>query len=205
MWEMKAKGVPLTTPVYSAVLNAYRRIDHWQAAVAAVHEIHDWPVKPNVFNYNLAICTCADCGQWEEALDLLHYMRDVGGVEPDVVTYNIVIAACGKAGEAAKAIEIFREMSEVSCVARVVHVCLYVGRGGFRVGLLVDWLLAEKRYFFCFVCFDGFGFCRCSGGSAAKKASGVFDSIRSRWWCVGCLLSCCEPVQRFFLRITLPI
>lgn len=85
--------------------------------MATIHEIHDWPVKPNVFNYNLAICTCADCGRWEEALDLLHYMREVGGVEPDVVTYNIVIAACGKAGEVRKAIEIFREISEVrQCV-----------------------------------------------------------------------------------------
>lgn len=117
--EMKAGGAALKTPVYSAVLNAYRRVDHWQGAVALVREIHDWkPVGPNVFNYNLAICTCADCGKWEEALELLHYMRDVGGVDPDVVTYNIVVAACGKAGEAQKAIEIFREMSEVGERAR---------------------------------------------------------------------------------------
>lgn len=131
LWEMKAQGVELATPVYSAVLNAYRRIDHWQAAIAAIREIHDWPVGPNVFNYNLAICTCADCGQWEEALDLLHYMRDVGGVEPDVVTYNIVIAACGKAGEAAKAIEIFREMEQVGGQA------VRLGVVWRRIGLIV--------------------------------------------------------------------
>lgn len=177
MWEMKAKGVPLTTPVYSAVLNAYRRIDHWQAAVAAIHEIHDWPVKPNVFNYNLAICTCADCGQWEEALDLLHYMRDVGGVEPDVVTYNIVIAACGKAGEAAKAIEIFREMSEVSCIARCA--CMSVCRPRGFPGRFACWLVAGgEAVRFC-LCLDGFGFYRCRGGSEAKKASDVFDSYVS--------------------------
>jgi len=67
-------------------------------------------VPPNLVCVNGALSASARCGEWTEALDLLHSMTQSYGLEPDVYSYAAALDACDKAGQWEAALRLLASM-----------------------------------------------------------------------------------------------
>ena len=86
----------------------------WKAALALLNgmenqntsEEHDWALPlPNVYSYSSAISSCARCGRYTEAIEVLDRMTNKNdtaleshGVTPNAWVYNAALVACGRSG-----------------------------------------------------------------------------------------------------------
>lgn len=74
----------------------------------------------NVYIYGTIMDVAAKSGNWKLAVNMLTYMRRIGGVVPNEVCYGSAINACGNGRQWGRALLLFREMKAAGIVPGVI-------------------------------------------------------------------------------------
>lgn len=107
------KRVPGLQPnayCYSAAINGCMLGRQGRLARQLLDVMKSRGVPPNLVCVNGALSASARCGEWTEALDLLHSMTQSYGLEPDVYSYAAALDACDKASQWEAALQLLASM-----------------------------------------------------------------------------------------------
>ena len=107
------KAVPGLQPnayCYSAAINGCMLGRQGKLARHLLDTMKSKGVPPTLVCVNGALSASARCGEWVEALDLLHCMPQSYGLKPDVYSYAAALDACDKASQWKSALQLLAVM-----------------------------------------------------------------------------------------------
>mmetsp|Transcript_2297 Transcript_2297/g.5387 ORF Transcript_2297/g.5387 Transcript_2297/m.5387 type:complete len:699 (-) Transcript_2297:37-2133(-) len=139
---MNDSGMRINSITYNsaiAALSKAARLDAgpdpnvlWEKTQHILGEMHSRGVRQDTFTYSSAISVCGSAGRWEEAVRLIHQMKDSGtnGTKRNkIVAFTSAITACANSKQWDPANQLFQEMKRDGLAPDLVAFNALIGAG----------------------------------------------------------------------------